>query len=242
MHRLAKFTNAIREAVDIHATGRAIISSFTELGFEQMCLSTNKASVAELTEQPDVRNLPDACIREYSSEGLRNIDFILARGMSLREPFWFTVKSGKNNKKDKRFADFLLSHGIAAGFFLLTPPLNGLFTGGGCMMKTDKKMAHNKENLILASALANISFMKFDIFASDTTQSIERAPYLDQLSQLQVDLLQWASEGKSNADLAVILGVTRTAVDYHFRVIFKRMGVFTKMQAIALFSRDAKHR
>lgn len=239
MYRIAKFANTLREADHMDAVGRTIIDSFTELGFEQICLSTNKASAAELAENPDVKNFTDDCLRDYICGGMSNIDFNIRKGLTVRKPFWFTVKPDSKNKDDDRFADFLHSYGISAGFFLISLPLNGFFSGGGCMLSADKRMVHNKQNLTLATALANISFMKLDMFVSNTPWPTERAPYLDKLNQLQLDLLQWASEGKSNADLAVILGVKRTTVDYHFRVIFKKMGVFTKMQAIALFSRDA---
>lgn len=242
MHRLATFTHRLREADGIETASRVIIDSLTALGFEQMCLSTNKASGAELAEHPDVKNFTDECIREYISGRMSDIDFNIRRGLIMREPFWFTVKPDGKNKDDDRFADFLLSYKVSRGFFLLCPPVNGTFSGGGCMLSSDVKMTHDRENFTLAAALANISFMKLDMLGSSPKRQVKRAPYLDQLSQLQIGLLRWASEGKSNADLAVILDISRTAVDYHFRVIFKKMGVFTKMQAIALFSRDAAPR
>jgi DNA-binding CsgD family transcriptional regulator len=53
------------------------------------------------------------------------------------------------------------------------------------------------------------------------------------LSGTQLNFLRWAAEGKSSADIAAISGATRRAVDYHFAEILRKLGVASRVQAVA---------
>lgn len=57
----------------------------------------------------------------------------------------------------------------------------------------------------------------------------ERAP----LTQRQLECLRWISEGKSSTDIGAILGISGRTVDYHVAEICSRLGVRTRMQAVA---------
>lgn len=61
------------------------------------------------------------------------------------------------------------------------------------------------------------------------------APALAQLplSGTQLNFLRWAAEGKSSSDIAAISGATRRAVDYHFAEILRKLGVASRVQAVA---------
>lgn len=56
------------------------------------------------------------------------------------------------------------------------------------------------------------------------------------LSELQADILHWAAEGKSNGDIATILGISRRGCDYHLGEIYKKLGVASRAQAVAAYS------
>jgi DNA-binding CsgD family transcriptional regulator len=53
------------------------------------------------------------------------------------------------------------------------------------------------------------------------------------LSGTQLNFLRWAAEGKSSADIAAISGATRRTVDYHFAEILRKLGVASRVQAVA---------
>lgn len=52
------------------------------------------------------------------------------------------------------------------------------------------------------------------------------------LSQRQREVLEWVGEGKSNQDIAVILGVSVPTVEKHLRLAREKLGVDTTAQAI----------
>lgn len=57
------------------------------------------------------------------------------------------------------------------------------------------------------------------------------------LSARQLEILNWAAQGKSNGDIAVILGQSKRAVDYHMSEILRKLKVSSRSQAIAFLSR-----
>lgn len=56
------------------------------------------------------------------------------------------------------------------------------------------------------------------------------------LSDGQREVLQWAAHGKSNADIALILGKSKRAVDYHMAEILRKLEVSSRSQAVAIAS------
>lgn len=53
------------------------------------------------------------------------------------------------------------------------------------------------------------------------------------LTDRQLECLRWISQGKSSADIGVILRISGRTVDYHVAAICERLGVRTRMQAVA---------
>lgn len=55
------------------------------------------------------------------------------------------------------------------------------------------------------------------------------------LSDVQAEILRWAAAGKSNGDIATILGISRRGCDYHMGAIYKKLGVSSRSQAVAAY-------
>lgn len=53
------------------------------------------------------------------------------------------------------------------------------------------------------------------------------------LTNTQANILQWAAAGKSNGDIAEIIGLSPRNCQYHMGEIFRKLGVATRSQAIA---------
>ena len=58
------------------------------------------------------------------------------------------------------------------------------------------------------------------------------------LSHRQKEILHWAAMGKSNAEIAIILGQTKRGVDYHISEITRKLGVTSRVQAIVIYARE----
>ncbi|MEZ5669035.1 MAG: helix-turn-helix transcriptional regulator [Alphaproteobacteria bacterium] len=55
------------------------------------------------------------------------------------------------------------------------------------------------------------------------------------LSAREAECLRWAGEGKTNAEIAIILAISENTVRYHFKNIFGKLGATSRAQAVSLF-------
>lgn len=59
---------------------------------------------------------------------------------------------------------------------------------------------------------------------------------MNRLSSRQMEILGWIAQGKSNADIAIIVGSAKRTVDYHVSEILRKLEVASKAQAAAIYS------
>lgn len=61
----------------------------------------------------------------------------------------------------------------------------------------------------------------------------------DHLTARERECLQWAAAGKTNSEIGVILGVSENTIRFHFKNVFRRLGVHSRTQAVSIFSQAA---
>lgn len=61
------------------------------------------------------------------------------------------------------------------------------------------------------------------------------------LTHREMDVLQWVACGKTNRDVAEILGMSPRTVNKHLEHIYEKLGVETRTAAVAQFARLARH-
>jgi DNA-binding NarL/FixJ family response regulator len=60
------------------------------------------------------------------------------------------------------------------------------------------------------------------------------------LTQREMDVLEWVARGKTNRDVADILGMSPRTVNKHLEHIYEKLGVETRTAAVAQFGRLAR--
>ncbi len=60
------------------------------------------------------------------------------------------------------------------------------------------------------------------------------------LTQREMDVLEWVARGKTNRDVADILGMSPRTVNKHLEHIYEKLGVETRTAAVAQFARLAR--
>lgn len=71
--------------------------------------------------------------------------------------------------------------------------------------------------------------------------SVPAAPALpNPLTQREMDVLGWVARGKTNRDVAEILGMSPRTVNKHLEHIYEKLGVETRTAAVAQFARLAR--
>ena len=61
---------------------------------------------------------------------------------------------------------------------------------------------------------------------------------LERLSEREAEVLELASQGLTNADLAERLGVTVHTVKFHLASVYRKLGVANRTEAVAVFFRS----
>ena len=74
------------------------------------------------------------------------------------------------------------------------------------------------------SVICNMAHLKFTTLPHTSAR--------DQLSPKQKEVLEWVADGKSNLDVATILGRSLGTVEKHLRLIREKLGVETTAQAV----------
>ena len=63
-------------------------------------------------------------------------------------------------------------------------------------------------------------------------------PVLDTLTRREAEVLSWIAKGKTNRDIAEILGMSPRTVNKHLEHVFEKLGVETRAAAAALATRE----
>lgn len=69
------------------------------------------------------------------------------------------------------------------------------------------------------------------------TSATERLQALPRLSRRERECLEWAARGKTNLDIAVILGISGHTVDFHMRGAMNKLGVSNRIVAVVMAMR-----
>jgi DNA-binding CsgD family transcriptional regulator len=120
--------------------------------------------------------------------------------------------------------------GIRAGIVISFPEISGR-TKGALGLTADPGMTHDDVDCILQArhdeivALAHMMHLRI---ASLPASYARRG-----LSSRQREVLEWVADGKTTADIAVIMGISAAMVEKHLRLAREALNVDTTAQAVA---------
>ena len=84
------------------------------------------------------------------------------------------------------------------------------------------------------SAIPFLSWLATHIFEAVARVCLFDSLPREPLSLRELEVCQWAAEGKQVSDIAKILGITPRTVTFHLERIVKKFGASSKNQAISL--------
>lgn len=147
-------------------------------------------------------------------------------------------------KLSKSQREFLRRAGEGVGVLCTGPYARSGFVGVG--LQKERKPLHSSDVRRIQVA-AQLCFQRYCELVGPDVGGIP------DLSQRELDVITWIGEGKSNAVIAEILGISKNSVDSYVKRIFAKLGVSDRtaaaVRAVALgliaagkHSRDAAHR
>lgn len=139
------------------------------------------------------------------------------------------AEQGSLSQQERQVHEFNLSHGLVAGYTISLPETSrrekgavSLSAGPGVTQaEVDAIWADHGRTI---SAMTNVAHLKMLSLPHKTA----RRP----LTKRQREVLEWVGDGKTTADIAVIMGLTTATVEKHLRLAREALDVDTTAQAV----------
>lgn len=170
----------------------------------------------------------------YIDRDYIRIDPVLRRASGVSPPFWWRDLSRQERLTSQQRA--FLREGEAAGLY------NGLgipFRGpavqkAGIALATSYRKLTDPVDFDIAVAICNHFYQAYKRICGVHL----RLPSMARLSQREAEILVRAAHGRTDAEIAIVLGIRPTTVHYHWRSIFNKLGATTRAQAVGSAVRD----
>lgn len=228
----AKKIEKISRAESKIELSKAVSTSFDLLKFPSSSITCYKPDNDIITEVSDINNWNQKLSAEYSRHEWSASEANYKRILRAGTPFTWNVGMRRQSVKETALLLKMKSAGIRSGLVMPLPSPSGSVSG--VFLGSSEVVSLKREDLLEIFAIANTAVMKLELLGECRWISADHAHHLRTLTIRQKDILRWAAEGKSNTDIAEIIGISKAGVDYHMREICVKLGVATKLQAVAL--------
>jgi DNA-binding CsgD family transcriptional regulator len=240
LYKLAPIIDGTRQVLQSRTQEElwsATSETLRKIGLTGYCFASRYGDFG-WTLTPDATNWPEDECREYVRAEFYKDDPAL-RAVRMGEPiFRWTSETTYSSQSAQRFMDFLKD----------TPVKSGCVVGfhnaalGSCVFSAS---ADNRDGVDELTADL-VSFLGQAIglrLLQLRAQKPDRASALDFavrgnpgfLSQRQHDILRWIADGKTNREVAEILGISHRNVVYHVGEILRKTNAVTRSQAVAWY-------
>ncbi|WP_404406917.1 autoinducer binding domain-containing protein [Pelagibacterium halotolerans] len=162
---------------------------------------------------------------------LTEVDPVIANIHPGQGPFTWALKNGVSghSREQAQFMREAAKFGIRSGISI--PVCDGYgrraaITFSGSAPEVDCSISADQFGILSIGAYLHAYIMHKD----DIMLRAADCP----LTHIQLEHLSWAAQGKTNADIAAIRGVTARAVEQQFSGARKRIGASTTAQAVAI--------
>jgi DNA-binding CsgD family transcriptional regulator len=227
---LAEMISAIQDAPDRKALQACVLNGIGLVGFDSFDMSIDIKNKRELLT-PQLTSFSDNFFNDFDRNRFIDVCPVLSNSMSVDRIFSWSNRRIQKDGREKKLLDFLRAVPLARGMVVPLPHKSGRISTINLSSGEDLKYSENTIHFV--SIIARVAMMRAEILGlcNDDTQA--RLADAD-LSLRQIEVLNWAAQGKSNWDIAMITSQSKRTVDYHMSEILRKLKVASRAQAIAL--------
>jgi LuxR family quorum sensing-dependent transcriptional regulator len=175
-------------------------------------------------------NWPADWLDLYNKSGWFEIDPLAQEARRRIAPFVLSeIDAGKFSTAQREFLKAAWAYGWREG---LAVPIHGPGSLQGLLA-----MVARRDNLVLsASDRAVLEAMARTVWERCRTSEGFGVTAAEQpkLSSREIECLQWAAAGKSDADIAALVGISAATAHFHIERAKTRLGVKTRVEAVAV--------
>lgn len=221
---------AIQKVHSLDELNLVVRDSFRALGFD-VWVGFDSVRIDGV---PDVRVLfghtHDDWERHYKDNGFDKHDAMIRASLSANQPFFWSDVTARTSLTlaERRVMNEASDFRLREGFVTPMHNLDGSITA---ILLTGETVEKDNPDVRAAAHLISMYFASVGRELSRADETHARPPV--KLSQRQLDCLRWVREGKSAADIGQILGISGYTVQDHISAACAKLGVRTRVQAIA---------
>ena len=230
---IAKAVSNICDAGNKQELQAAIYNAVRSLGFDSFNLAFEKRAKREFMTDPTLTNWAYEDLVAYESDGWSEKDPLLEYAATGTGPLCWQSPDWER-RREPGYYEYLKFAGIFGG---LTIPLPGsLETLGALTLLSFSSREHDSDVLHAASIIAVVAKSRAAAIGLISGQASGSRIKFRSLSSLQREILKWMAGGKSNVEIALIVGQSKRSVDYHVIEILKKLEVGSRAQAAAIYA------
>ncbi|MDF2414203.1 LuxR family transcriptional regulator [Aeromonas sp. 1HA1] len=218
-------------ATDEHTIVALLRALSQQMGFDHFRLAFISPSSIQRPEVRIFNGCPAQWVQIYDAQNFFAVDPVVRKGMTQSTPIlWANLITECCDQQDIDGLEVMLQAqdaGLRDGITIPWHGPNGHVGLLSLIMRTPRT-----EHQWL-SAVPFLSWLSSHVFEAVARVCSSAMPPRDPLSLRELEVCQWAAEGKQVSDIGKILGITPRTVTFHLERIAEKLGASNKSQAIS---------
>jgi len=208
-----------------------------QYGYDKACftLMTDHPALGLKAFHGFATSYPDDWMSHYMAQNYYPEDPVVYRCFQSPAPFFWddaVAVQGRDPARDekalfksKKLMNEAAEAGLASGIGVPFVSLCGELSAVG-LSSERRILDRNYKDLAEVALLGNAFHEKFLSFYASRA--------VPHMTDRERDVLAWSAEGKTDAEIAIILGVSAATIRFHWNNIFKKMQVSSKVLATCM--------
>ncbi len=231
---LPDFIDRIAQANCKDALYRALQQTLAHLGFNSFNFGCHKADKYELVLNPTLASWSSEFMEKYRCNRFVETDPILDRATKAEKPFVWSVNDEYKAQGHQDYLAFLRQTPLKGGVVIPLPRRIGTISSISAEFHEERLVTEDIINA--AEIVAQFALLKCELLGlCASLEDAETKHKLSVLSSQQIEIMNWVSEGKTNAEIAVIMSVSERAIKYHIGEILRKLDATSRAKAAQLF-------
>lgn len=225
--RVLRHIRAINSAQTSSESLAAISTAAKEYGFEHLIVGQ---LVNPLNVVPKDILFQSTMPRELTLRRLDAMklihDPVLKAALRTRRPFRWEAATRNASSNQKRMMEMMRDYGINDGYMFPMHSLDSVT--GGISLAREASCSLDASEVAELELICSAAYYKFE--------SLEGPfPYqmMPKLTDREVEVLQLSAAGRTNVDIAILLGIKEATVKMHVKNARERLGALNRTHAVA---------
>lgn len=229
MHNLENYIEIINDSETPDEAFQRYCKIMRQFGYDRVVYSlmTDHPSLGLPRQHGLVSSYPQHWIDYYNNVGYMDHDPVAKELLKTLKPFFWEdlIKKNEIPSLSEQVMNEAGESGLHDGLAFSMPGKYGEITAFG-LARTEKDDGQSKDYQTLAS------LHLLSIYFHETFRKMHKSEQQADLTEREIEILQWASEGKSDDVIADILTISINTVRFHWKNIFEKLDAHGRVYAV----------